>query len=296
MILLLPLLAVISRTLAFPPPGRDPRAQGIAYDSATRSFFMGSVVRRKILRRAPDGAVTEFVRSGQEGILGVAALGVNGRRRLLWALTAAVPEMDGWAPGDLGLMAVFAYDLDSGRLARKIYPTLGHGDHEPGGLAVAPGGEVYFADSVGSGVYRIAADGEEAEVFVAPGLFQVPRGLAVSPDGRTLYVADEVQGLWGIDLATRKRDPLRGSRGAVLRGIVGLAPDGPRLIALRRSSSGGFSIVSLNLSDGGRRVRTARRVARDGKTPPGPSQGVVVDGDLCLVGPETAVVRVPLLP
>jgi sugar lactone lactonase YvrE len=308
-ILLPPLLAAICSTLfarrpaarpgsfstAFALPERGLVPQGIAHDSATGSFFVGSVARRKIVRRAADGSVTDFVREGQDGILGVLALGVDPANRLLWACTAAVPRMEGWSKGDLGLTAVLAYDLHSGRLARKIYPTVSHGAHEPGGLAVASSGDVYLTDSAGSGIYHISPGKDATEEFINPGVFRTPRGLAFSVDEKSLYVADELEGLWRVELETRNRAELRGPGGTILRGIGSLVRDGGRLIATQRAS-GGFSVVSLELAAGGRRIRKATVIAWDGDFIAETAQGVVVRGELYLVARESAVARLPLLP
>ncbi|MBN2385700.1 MAG: glycosyltransferase family 39 protein [Anaerolineales bacterium] len=69
----------------------------------------------------------------------------------------------------------------------------------PRGVAVAPGGSLYVADSRNHRVLHFAATGELLHVWGtfaiaegrdAPGGFNEPWGVAVSPDGRWVYVAD----------------------------------------------------------------------------------------------------------
>ncbi len=258
---------------AFTLPERDLIPAGIACDPRTRTFFVGSVRRRKILRRSAEGAVSEFVREGQDGILGVFALAVDPPRRLLWAYTGAVPAMDGWAEGDLGLTALFAYDLDSGRLARKIYPEFGHGAHGPSALAVDPAGAVYLADSAGSGLYRIAPGEDRTQLLVRPGVFRSPRGLALSEDGRGLYVSDSEEGLWRVDTGSGIRQRMPAPGGVAPSGLDGLARSGRSLIAVR-----GNRVVRLDLSPAGDRI-VKETVLAGGRDLPDPAPGVAVEGD-----------------
>lgn len=70
----------------------------------------------------------------------------------------------------------------------------------PRGLAVAPDGSIYAADSLNHRIQHLAADGTFIEAWGVPtdptssenpgGAFSEPWGVAVSPDGRYVYVAD----------------------------------------------------------------------------------------------------------
>ena len=52
---------VVRSTVAFTLPETDLLTEGIAYDPGSRTFFVGSVHQRKIMRVAGDGRATEFV-------------------------------------------------------------------------------------------------------------------------------------------------------------------------------------------------------------------------------------------
>lgn len=106
---------------------------------------------------------------------------------------------------------------------------------QPDGIVIAPDGALYVADASNHSIRRIrVVDGEVAVDTIAgngvPGFidgdaanarFRLPTGLALSPDGQTLYVADLGNNrIRRIDLATMKVATLSGS------GEFGVA-DGP---------------------------------------------------------------------
>jgi sugar lactone lactonase YvrE len=209
--------------VAFRIPEKDLLTEGIAWDPATRSFFISSVHRRKIVRRAADGSVSDFISSGQDGIDGVLALRVDPKRRLLWACSAALPQVAGLPPDRRGSSGVFAYDIDKRTLVGKYDLPRDGKEHALNDLTIGPHGELYLTDSLSSGVYVLTPGGRTLEEFIAPGIFRSPQGLAFSKDGKRLIIADWSEGLWAVDPATKKREPVAVPAGVELIGIDGLA-------------------------------------------------------------------------
>jgi gluconolactonase len=98
-------------------------------------------------------------------------------------------------------------DLATGRAERVLESVAGHRLRGPNDLVFDAGGGMYFTD-LGKGreddmdrgaVYFARADGSAAAVVSRP--LMTPNGIALSPDGKTLYYAEtEGARLWAFDL------------------------------------------------------------------------------------------------
>jgi len=98
----------------------------------------------------------------------------------------------------------------------------------PNDLVFAPNGDIYFTDPAGTGpqnpvgqIFLLRADGTVEEFA---GGFQFPNGVALSDDGRTLFMAETFpQHIWAFELDSHGRERSRRVY-ATLQG--GLGPDG----------------------------------------------------------------------
>jgi hypothetical protein len=136
-------------TEAFRVKERDLIPEGLAHDSVTGDFFLGSLFKRKIVRVGSDGKAHDFTTAGQDGLAEVLGMKVDSKRRLLWAMTAAGKAegaREGWS-------AAYVYDLGSGHLARR-YPTI-EGKHLFNDLALAKDGRAFITDSEAGALWRI---------------------------------------------------------------------------------------------------------------------------------------------
>lgn len=224
---------VVRSTVAFTLPDRDLLTEGIAYDPATRTFFVGSVHQRKIVRVDRAGRASDFVTRGRDGLWAPMGMRVDALRRVLWVAAAAVPQMLGYDSADAGRSGLFRYDLSSGRLtARLLVPDDGAA-HLLGDLTIARNGDVYASDSRAPVVWRARAGTDTLERVVESPLILSAQGLVLSDDELTLTLADYSRGLLKIDLGSHRvtRLPCRGDI-AVL-GIDGLYRDGRALIGIQ---------------------------------------------------------------
>ena len=267
--------------IAFQLPERDLLTEGIAHDPATGDFFVSSVHRRKILRRRPDGAISDFAREGQDGLWSVYALRVDSPRRVLWAATAAGREMTAWKAGLEGMTGLFQYDLKTGRLLHKYLLPAGKGRRVLNDLTLDPQGIPYATDSVGSGVYRVV-DGGELEEFIAPGVFRSPQGLAFSPDGKRLYVAEYASGIFAVDVASRRRAPISAPTGAFLLGIDGLVLDRGSLVVTQNLARP-HRVSRLSLNAAGDRIERVETLLMSDPRVKEPTLGTVVGRDFYFI-------------
>ncbi len=180
--------------VAFELEDRGLLPEGIAHDAKSGNFFVGSTAEHRILRVRPDRSVAEFAGAAAslDSVLGLA---LDGPRRVLYAVsTSAITEPAAKKPRN----AIVSFDADSGRLLRRVEV---EGAVQLNDVAVAPGGAaVYASDSGGGAVFEITEDGH-ARAIVAQGALRGSNGLAVSPDGKRLYVAHST-GLAVVNLAS----------------------------------------------------------------------------------------------
>jgi hypothetical protein len=210
---------------AFELAERDLTAEGTAWDSKTRTLFLGSLYKRKIIAITPDGAARDFIDSGQDGIGPVVGMEVDPLRRGLWAASMVLTEA-GIPLADSTFAAhglLFHYDVDTGRLRRRYVlapaDSVRHGFND---LTVLPNGDVYLTDSQAGAVYMVPAGGEGVVEILPPSTYTFPNGITRSDDGRRLFVAHG-GGIDRIEIGTRKRTRLASPDSLNLGGIDGLA-------------------------------------------------------------------------
>jgi sugar lactone lactonase YvrE len=249
-------------------------ATGIAIDPRTGDSFVASVRQRKIVRRTKQGAVSDFIRSGQDGFLAGAWLDIDPNRGLLFASCAAVPFMSGYRKEDADQSGVFVWDLKSGKLVRKAMLASGGKRHFLNALVVDRDGNAYVSDSGASGIYRLRRGADALEVFVPDSVFRSTQGLAFSDDEKTLYVADYTDGVWAVDMATRERRRLQEPADAWLVGLDGLTrvPDGFITVQIGVRPQ---RVLRLRLDGDGRRISEVRILEMNHPGYSGPIQGAM---------------------
>ena len=262
---------------AFTIADRGLLAEGIAYDSAERTFYVASVRERKILRVGPDGGAT-VVADSTAGLLAPMGMRVDRARRRLWVATAAVPQMVGYTPADSGRSAVIALDLGSGAPSARFEVPRDGAAHVVGDLTIASDGRVYASDSRAPVLYRVPLRGDTLERFLESPLLLSAQGLAPTPDGHTLYVADYARGIIRVDLETRKAELLPVADTVLALGIDALSWTRKGLVGVQNGVTP-HRVVRLTLADAGRRVARSEVLERAHPAYDEPTLGVVVGDD-----------------
>lgn len=195
--------------------------EGLAYDPATKMFYVSSIHKRKIVSVNTKGEARNFSKE-EDGLWSVQGMKVDARRRILWVCSTAFPQMMNFAEGDKNHTGVFKYDLKTGRLIKKfLLPDTTNG-HAFGDLVVHPSGDVFVTDSVTPAIYVIPRQKERLELYLEPESFTSPQGLDFSADGKQMFVADYGRGVFVIDLKTKKVRKLESTPNLSLLGIDGL--------------------------------------------------------------------------
>ena len=249
--------------------------EGVAYDAATRSFFVSSQYRRKIVRIDPSGNVQDFVTSGRDGLWMVFGIAVDPTRRLLWAVSTAEPVMERYSMVDEHATGIFAFDLQTGALSHRYVLPERSAAHRFDDLTVSSNGRVFASDGGSGTVYAITPGGKSLEVFVPPGIVQGPNGLVTTPDGRWLYVSDYAGFIFRVDISTKSVVRLAAPPDAALYGIDGLAWHNGSLIGVQNGVDPS-RVVKLDLSPDGARISAVRIIDMNHPRVSEPTLGVVV--------------------
>jgi sugar lactone lactonase YvrE len=257
--------------------------EGAAYDAKTGRWFMGSIRQRRIIVADRAGKTSDFVRPGADGIGGVFGMAVDGQRRMLWVATTSLPRMEGFTASDSGRVGVYGYDLDSGRLKHHAWaPRDSSVNHTFGDVAVAPNGDVYVSDSQAPWIHVLPTGRDSLARFATHPLFRSLQGMAITPDGRTMFVADYSHGLLRVDLQSRSVTALRIARGVTALGVDGLYLKGGALVGVQNGISP-MRIARFCLDDDARSVRRVEVLDRNSALADEPTLGAVVGDSLFYV-------------
>src|SRR5450755_1254892 len=205
---------------------RDLLPEDIAYDPKTRRFLIGSVTQCKIV--TADGKV--FAKTNWP----VMALRVDGKRRILWAVTGWLANCRECGEADRDKSAMLAFQLDSGALLKRVdAPVKGL----LGDMTIGRTGDLYVSEGSYGAVLRLNANSLTWDRLDAPGEFPSPQTPALSSDERTLYVPDYVRGIAAMDLQTRTVRWMQPANDVVLSGIDGFYRYGDGFLAVQNGAT-----------------------------------------------------------
>lgn len=203
--------------------------EGPAFDAAGNLYF-SDIFGNHIYRMDPQGGVTTF--REDSGRTNGNTFDPEGR----------LVSCEGAEQGPGGRRRIVRTDLASGRVEVLTDRYMGKRYNSPNDACVDRKGRVWFTDPYygqdrdsleqdAEAVYRIDPDGRVTRVVSQPRI-ERPNGLAVTPDGRTLYVVDSHsrpggnRKIWAFDLS---EDGTPGAQRLVFDFGLGRGGDGLRL-------------------------------------------------------------------
>lgn len=265
--------------IAFKVAEKDLFPEGIAYDSKTDQFFLGSILKKKIIAVGKNGSESDFAQSGQDGLSECLGLKVDVQRRRLWALS-----YEGKWSGDM-IAAVHVFDIDSKKLVKKLAAERGKFPAFNDLLLTDDGG-AYISDCLGHAVYYVNPALEKLELFIrSEELLRGANGIQISADKSFLYVASETQGIVMLDLATKKIEPINNRLEMDTKVIDGLMFYKNSLIAILNPGLDRkfHCIVRYFLSNDGKEIIGAVIIDKNNPLFGMPTTGVIADDNLyCL--------------
>jgi len=257
--------------------------EGIAHDPHSGRFYVGSIAHRKILQVEPDGTVSELVglNAKLDEILGLA---LDSPRRVLYAVSTSALTTKG---EKTRRNAVVSFDVDTRRmLMRYDVP----GAQQLNDVAVAPGGRVFASDSGSGAIYEIAVKGPGATRELVPaGRIRGTNGLAVSPDGKRIYVAHST-GLAAVDVASGEVKRIENRTRENLGAIDGLYQWQGQLIGVQNVTNPGRVVLITLSSDGAAVTHVSTMLSHHHNALDEPTTGAVGRDSFYLLA-STAVTR-----
>ena len=242
--------------------------EGIAHDAASGAFFVGSIMRGSILRIGFGSAVSEFAPRA-EGLDAILGLAVDSPRRLLYAVGTSALNEEG---RKRRRNAVLAYDVDKQVLVRRIdVPDA----VQLNDVAIGFGGRVFASDSGSGAIYEIPRAGPPRTVVPADRL-RGSNGLAVSPDGRRLYVATST-GLAVVEPGTGEVKRVVNTTRETVAAIDGLYDFQGELVGVQNLTTPGRVVIITLSKDGESITRVRTLLSHHHNALYEPTTGVVTD-------------------
>lgn len=263
------------------------------------TLLVGSIAQQRVFRAEQSTGRPGTLRAWSPPLGGaVLGLEVDTARGVLWA--AVEP------PAGRGSGALVALRLDDGSVAESS-PIPLEGMHLPNDLEVAPDGTIYLTDTDGGVVWLRAPGSSELTIAFGRAAGRThPNGVALSPDGQTIYIAyDEGIAVGRTDDA--RLHMLEAPPGVALGGIDGLYLAGDALVGIQ-NAIGVPRLVRLSLSGDGRTVERATTLERRHPAHEAPTTGALLGEDLLYlansqlgrwqggraIGDTVVVLRLPL--
>jgi hypothetical protein len=208
--------------VAFELPKGDNLMNALAWDPKRKAFLIGSGRDGSIHLADEKGKLTDFIAAGaNKDLWGVDALGVDSVHNKLYVTTSAAPRFSGFNADNADKAAVLEFDLSTGKFLHKYTTQNEAGKRTFNAIAVSKGGQVYVADGAHKAIFKIEA-GALKPIVQNPKLANIT-AITVTDDGRTLFLADYADGIFGFDLAKGAAFELKyNSEQLVLGGIVGM--------------------------------------------------------------------------
>ncbi len=195
---------------------KDLIPEGITYDKKDKSFYVGSIYKRKIVKIDSSGTVSDFIQENEDGIYNVLGMKVESNRRIIWVCSYA----GGGFNEEKGFAGIFKYNLNNGKLIKKYLLDNKITKHLFNDIVITSAGDAYFTDTDTGIIYSIDHKKDSIEVFIKAGSFDRPNGIALSPDERYLFISDNL-GLHRADMKGKVKE-LNHPAGIAAGGIDGL--------------------------------------------------------------------------
>jgi hypothetical protein len=214
--------------------------EGLAWDPNHKVFYLSSLAQKKIVQITLDSHVSDFVPANRDRLLPVLGIRLDPRDSTIWANTE----------DDLGKAELVHFDATGNLLGRfSLDDKTKHGFND---LVVRQSGEIILTDSLDNKVFRFDPAQKSFAPLEVHRELLYPNGIALSSDGKSLFVADSL-GVVRIDLQSLSSADINPGPRSTLAGADGLYWYNGSLIAVQ-NGIGSCRIAAFKLSEDGLRV------------------------------------------
>lgn len=204
--------------------------ESVAYDPASKSFFLSSINQRKISKYDQSGNITDFINRGDHGMTAVFGLRTDLNKNVLWACASPMPEMENY---DSTLKsAVYKFDLKTGKLINK-YESPSNAPSVFGDLILNGVGEVFVSDGRSNTIFKVNEVTHQLDVFFSAKEFWNMQGICFTEDDRYIFIADYIKGIYRLEISTLQLTKLLNPINQSLKGVDGLLYYRNSLIAIQ---------------------------------------------------------------
>ena len=222
-----------SQVASLSVPGFIP--EGIAADPASGRLFVGDMAGKRIIVRDKEGRQSQFRSTGALRPLGMKVDPAAGLLRVA-ASTAFIAS-------EKPETALLSFDLQTGALKHSATSPDMRSIND---LAIASNGDIYATDSLGGAVFRLRKGADAFERVTEAAKMSYPNGIAITPDGATLFVAQGAS-LRHIDIASGAVTTVAHPPGLALLSLDGLYWHDGGLVAVQNGAGRG-RILRLELA------------------------------------------------
>ena len=183
---ILPLIVAVqfqsfTQRIAFKTVEKDLFCEGIAHDSLSGRLFLSSMHKNKIVQ-VVNGKTSDFIKTNQYGFVGGVGLHVDNKRRILWACSGNIM-------GKFCRTGIFAFDLKSNKLIRKIYFPKDTSQMLFNDIAIAKNGNIYVTNTLNHSIWKWNLTLDKPIKLAVLDKMKYANGITISEDNKYLFVA-----------------------------------------------------------------------------------------------------------
>lgn len=186
----LPVYADLAPNETLVLPGADIYPESLAHDAKSGKLFVGSFYNGNVVQFA-KGKPSVFVPGSRDDIHSVTGIAVDSSHRRMWLCNSEAGASAKSTPGTVGKAFVHVYDVDNGRLLKKIPLSDDVGGHFCNDIVLSRDGSAYVTDSFSPIIWKVSAD-LTAQAWLVNDQFKGEgfnlNGIQLTPDERYLLV------------------------------------------------------------------------------------------------------------